>query len=105
MSRYDQSWWSSETPGASRTLPPVPVTVRLILPGLTGPNLRISQELVGTIVGWHLWMYVSSTVCRGRIDQYKFSMKVSDTVIEFQGLTVVQVSQNQAAVISDPQVR
>jgi hypothetical protein len=28
---------------------------------------------------------------------------VSDTVINFQGLTVVQVSQNQAAVISDPQ--
>ena len=29
--------------------------------------------------------------------------EVSDTVINFQGLTVVQVSQNQAAVISDPQ--
>jgi hypothetical protein len=28
---------------------------------------------------------------------------VSDTVVEFQGLTVVQVSQNQAAVVSDPQ--
>jgi hypothetical protein len=28
---------------------------------------------------------------------------VSDTVINFQGLTIVQVSQNQAAVISDPQ--
>jgi hypothetical protein len=28
---------------------------------------------------------------------------VSDTVIHFQGLTVVQVSQNQAAVVSDPQ--
>ena len=28
---------------------------------------------------------------------------MSDTVITFQGLTVVQVSQNQAAVISDPQ--
>ena len=28
---------------------------------------------------------------------------VSDTVIEFKGLTVVQVSQNQAAVVSDPQ--
>ncbi|KAJ7135020.1 hypothetical protein C8R43DRAFT_1021950 [Mycena crocata] len=27
---------------------------------------------------------------------------ISDTVIEFQGLTVVQVSQNQAAVVSDP---
>ncbi|TFK26379.1 band 7 domain-containing protein [Coprinopsis marcescibilis] len=27
---------------------------------------------------------------------------LSDTVIEFQGLTIVQVSQNQAAVISDP---
>ncbi|KAJ8520996.1 hypothetical protein ONZ45_g2256 [Pleurotus djamor] len=30
---------------------------------------------------------------------------LSDTVIEFQGLTVVQVSQNQVAVISDPQNR
>ncbi|KAI0692907.1 band 7 domain-containing protein [Cytidiella melzeri] len=28
---------------------------------------------------------------------------LSDTVISFQGLTVVQVSQNQAAVVSDPQ--
>ncbi|KAK7043702.1 hypothetical protein VNI00_008313 [Paramarasmius palmivorus] len=28
---------------------------------------------------------------------------VSDTVVEFQGLTVVQVSQNQVAVVSDPQ--
>ena len=28
---------------------------------------------------------------------------MSDTVIEFSGLTVVQVSQNQAAVVSDPQ--
>jgi regulator of protease activity HflC (stomatin/prohibitin superfamily) len=28
---------------------------------------------------------------------------LSDTVIEFQGLTIVQVSQNQAAVVSDPQ--
>ena len=28
---------------------------------------------------------------------------VSETVIEFGGLTVVQVSQNQAAVVSDPQ--
>jgi len=28
---------------------------------------------------------------------------LSDTAIEFQGLTIVQVSQNQAAVISDPQ--
>ncbi|KAL6302736.1 band 7 domain-containing protein [Sparassis latifolia] len=28
---------------------------------------------------------------------------LSDTVIEFQGLTVVQVSQNQAAVVADPQ--
>ena len=30
---------------------------------------------------------------------------VSDTAIDFQGLTVVQVSQNQAAVVSDPQNR
>ncbi|KAF9036698.1 hypothetical protein BJ165DRAFT_596371 [Panaeolus papilionaceus] len=28
---------------------------------------------------------------------------LSDAVIEFQGLTIVQVSQNQAAVVSDPQ--
>ncbi|KAF8272431.1 hypothetical protein EI94DRAFT_1776807 [Lactarius quietus] len=34
---------------------------------------------------------------------YKGSCGLSDTVINFQGLTVVQVSQNQAAVISDPQ--
>ncbi|KAH9170107.1 hypothetical protein EDB89DRAFT_2072397 [Lactarius sanguifluus] len=34
---------------------------------------------------------------------YKGTHGLSDTVINFQGLTVVQVSQNQAAVISDPQ--
>ncbi|TFK42936.1 hypothetical protein BDQ12DRAFT_677046 [Crucibulum laeve] len=34
---------------------------------------------------------------------WKGTTGLSDTVIEFQGLTVVQVSQNQAAVISDPQ--
>jgi hypothetical protein len=34
---------------------------------------------------------------------YKGTCGLSDTVINFQGLTVVQVSQNQAAVISDPQ--
>ncbi len=28
---------------------------------------------------------------------------MSDTVVEFLGLIIVQVSQNQAAVISDPQ--
>jgi hypothetical protein len=32
-----------------------------------------------------------------------FYQLVSDTVIDFQGLTIVQVSQNQAAVVSDPQ--
>jgi len=34
---------------------------------------------------------------------YKGIRGLSDTVINFQGLTVVQVAQNQAAVISDPQ--
>ncbi|KAG8935796.1 hypothetical protein FRC03_005245 [Tulasnella sp. 419] len=34
---------------------------------------------------------------------FKGRREVSDAVIEFNGLTVVQVSQNQAAVISDPQ--
>ncbi len=33
----------------------------------------------------------------------KKRLAVSDTVIEFNGLTIVQVSQNQAAVVSDPQ--
>lgn len=34
--------------------------------------------------------------------EYCGSRSLSDTVVEFQGLTMVQVSQNQAAVISDP---
>ncbi|KAH9963945.1 hypothetical protein BGW80DRAFT_1348893, partial [Lactifluus volemus] len=34
---------------------------------------------------------------------YEGSRGLSDSVINFRGLTVVQVSQNQAAVISDPQ--
>ena len=33
---------------------------------------------------------------------YCGSRPLSETVVEFQGLTIVQVSQNQAAVISDP---
>jgi len=34
---------------------------------------------------------------------YNGTRGLSDTVINFQGLTMVQVSQNQAAVVSDPQ--
>ncbi|KIJ54086.1 hypothetical protein M422DRAFT_25046 [Sphaerobolus stellatus SS14] len=34
---------------------------------------------------------------------FKGTKGLSDTVVEFMGLTIVQVSQNQAAVISDPQ--
>jgi len=34
--------------------------------------------------------------------EYCGARSLSDTVVEFQGLTIVQVSQNQAAVISDP---
>jgi len=41
---------------------------------------------------------------RGHIYEKLILRLVSDTAIEFNGLTVVQVSQNQAAVISDPQV-
>ncbi|KAG6894986.1 hypothetical protein C0992_003650 [Termitomyces sp. T32_za158] len=41
-------------------------------------------------------------LCRSSRTNIEKSL-VSDTVIEFQGLTVVQVSQNQAAVVSDPQ--
>ena len=37
------------------------------------------------------------------LNQLNLYQLVSDTVIEFQGLTIVQVSQNQAAVVSDPQ--
>lgn len=36
------------------------------------------------------------------ISELKGISIVSDTVVEFLGLTIVQVSQNQAAVISDP---
>lgn len=36
---------------------------------------------------------------------YVGARSLSETVIEFQGLTIVQVSQNQAAVICDPQNR
>lgn len=46
-------------------------------------------------------MYVTTSNSSGALLIPCFS--VSDTVIDFQGLTVVQVSQNQAAVVSDPQ--
>ena len=47
------------------------------------------------------WTYVLS--CLQFSIQLNLYQLVSDTVIEFQGLTIVQVSQNQAAVVSDPQ--
>ena len=45
-------------------------------------------------------MFIST---RQLLTTNKLFATVSDTVITFQGLTVVQVSQNQAAVVSDPQ--
>ena len=51
----------------------------------------------------HLKRFVSYCIARNWwARQYCGSRSLSDTVIEFQGLTIVQVSQNQAAVISDP---
>jgi hypothetical protein len=50
-------------------------------------------------------VYLQNTHC-GSSPEFFLSFlnrAVSDTVINFQGLTIVQVSQNQAAVISDPQ--
>jgi hypothetical protein len=43
-----------------------------------------------------------SVLSSAALQDTKTSFAVSDTVIEFNGLTVVQVSQNQAAVVSDP---
>jgi len=51
---------------------------------------------------WDYWTYVFPFLQSFPI-QLNAHHLVSDTVIEFQGLTIVQVSQNQAAVISDPQ--
>ena len=51
---------------------------------------------------WDYWTYVSPFLIFIS-DQFNVYNLVSDTVIEFQGLTIVQVSQNQAAVVSDPQ--
>lgn len=46
----------------------------------------------------------TSTALLPRLESRKLILcTVSDTVVEFHGLTIVQVSQNQAAVISDPQ--
>lgn len=39
----------------------------------------------------------------GSSTEFVLNWAVSDTVVNFQGLTIVQVSQNQAAVVSDPQ--
>ena len=53
---------------------------------------------------WDYWTYVSPFLLFYFFSiQLNFHHLVSDTVIEFQGLTIVQVSQNQAAVVSDPQ--
>ncbi|KAK1232031.1 hypothetical protein PQX77_004837 [Marasmius sp. AFHP31] len=49
----------------------------------------------GRYPGWPLRNWWARTWCGTK--------GVSDTVIEFLGITAVQVSQNQAAVISDPQ--
>lgn len=49
-------------------------------------------------------VYPENTHCGSSTEYFSFlNWVVSDTVIKFQGLTVAQVSQNQAAVISDPQ--
>lgn len=47
-------------------------------------------------------IYIQNTHC-GSSTEFFLNRAVSDTVINFQGLTIVQVSQNQAAVVSDPQ--
>lgn len=53
---------------------------------------------------WDYWTYVFPFLQFLFFSiQLNFHHLVSDTVIEFQGLTIVQVSQNQAAVVSDPQ--
>lgn len=51
---------------------------------------------------WNHWTYVSLFLPNFS-NQLNLYYLVSDTVIEFHGLTIVQVSQNQAAVVSDPQ--
>jgi hypothetical protein len=51
---------------------------------------------------WDYWTYVFLFL-QLFSDPFNLYHLVSDTVIEFQGLTIVQVSQNQAAVVSDPQ--
>ena len=50
---------------------------------------------------WDYWTYVLPFL--QILNQLIHYQLVSDTVIEFRGLTIVQVSQNQAAVVSDPQ--
>jgi hypothetical protein len=56
---------------------------------------------VGTFLVRDYWTYVLPFLQSS--NQLTLYLLVSDTVIEFQGLTIVQVSQNQAAVVSDPQ--
>ena len=56
---------------------------------------------MGTFLVRDYWTYVLPFL--QFLNQLIFYQPVSDTVIEFQGLTIVQVSQNQAAVVSDPQ--
>lgn len=61
-----------------------------------------ATKLVGPFVVWDDRTFVV-LITRHVILLTNLVGSVSDTVIEFQGLTVVQVSQNQAAVVSDPQ--
>ena len=56
---------------------------------------------MGTFLVRDYWTYVLPFL--QFLNQLILYQLVSDTVIEFQGLTIVQVSQNQAAVVSDPQ--
>ncbi|KAH9061803.1 hypothetical protein EDB83DRAFT_2520237 [Lactarius deliciosus] len=67
------------------------------------PTDWIGKEIAPGMIG--LINYGGMPKCSPNRDATRGSRcaTVSDTVINFQGLTVVQVSQNQAAVISDPQ--
>ena len=62
-----------------------------------------TQELVGAFMEWNYWTYVFPFLQFFFSNRFNLYNLVSDTVVEFQGLTIVRVSQNQAAVVSDPQ--
>lgn len=99
LERLDQQLVQAGRNKVLSTKSPTDWTGKEVIPGRVGlinhGGLPKLLTLPGRYPGFPLRNWWARSWCG--------TIGVSDTVIEFQGITIVQVSQNQAAVVSDPQ--